>query len=171
MVNPVELTKLGVKARLQRLGSLKYILIGALLALVLGAIEIARYNQYVRCVWNEVSRVYKTPTQEILNFEHTVAAAEAKCRTNYPYDVFKWLTLLNPINEANAQIKIGAYSENEIRGIVIISIFSCMGVFFFVSTGALLFSKNAKVVAFSMDSVKTLLGFFIGVAMSFMGVR
>jgi hypothetical protein len=46
-----------------------------------------------------------------------------------------------------------------------------MGLFFFLSTGALLFSKNAKVVAFAMDSVKTLLGFFIGVAMSFMGVR
>ena len=68
-------------------------------------------------------------------------------------------------------MKIGAYSESDIRGIVIISIFGCMGMFFFISTGALLFSKNAKVVAFAMDSVKTLLGFFIGVAMTFMGVR
>ena len=68
-------------------------------------------------------------------------------------------------------MKIGNYSESDIRAIVIVSIFGCMGVFFFVSTGALLFSKNAKVVAFAMDSVKTLLGFFIGVAMTFMGVR
>jgi hypothetical protein len=82
--------------------------------------------------------------------------------------LFSWI---NPIGIANAQIKVGEYSENEIRGIVIISIFSCMGIFFFLSTGALLFSTNAKVVAFSMDSVKTLLGFFIGVAMSFMGLR
>jgi hypothetical protein len=97
--------------------------------------------------------------------------ASETCQSSYLYDVFLWFSWLNPISTANAQIKIGGYSESEIRGIVIISIFACMGVFFFLSTGALLFSKNAKVVAFAMDSVKTLLGFFIGVAMSFLGVR
>jgi hypothetical protein len=97
--------------------------------------------------------------------------AREKCQSGYRYDVFRWFSWITPIGIAHAQIKIGGYSESDIRGIVIVSIFACMGLFFFLSTGALLFSKNAKVVAFAMDSVKTLLGFFIGVAMSFMGVR
>jgi hypothetical protein len=93
---------------------------------------------------------------------------------NYPKsarNVFGWFSWINPIGIAYAQIKIGGYSESDIRGIVIVSIFVCVGLFLFLSTGALLFSTNAKVVAFAMDSVKHLLGFFIGVAMSFMGVR
>jgi hypothetical protein len=206
MVSPVELTKLGVKARLQRLGSLKYILIVGLLALVIGGIEIIRYNDYENCLKNGIAGIKKgsviipqSPDDEENklhskeNHEQPTLAdlqalmdlmksqfsevskilekIEEECKSEYRYDVFRLFSWLDPINVANAQIRIGAYSESEIRGIVIIAIFSCMGIFFFLSTGALLFSKNAKVVAFAMDSVKTLLGFFIGVAMSFMGVR
>jgi hypothetical protein len=42
--------------------------------------------------------------------------------------------------------------------------------FFFVCVGALLFSTNVAVITLAADSVKSLLGFFIGVGMSFMGV-
>lgn len=116
------------------------------------------------------SAMIQSATQMIRDeIKRVVDIAQARCRTHYRYDFFQWFSGLNPIGVANAQIKIGNYSENDIRGIVIIAI--CMGIFFFLSTGALLLSKNTKVVAFAMDSVKTLLGFFIGVAMSFMGVR
>jgi hypothetical protein len=118
----------------------------------------------------ETLQTYEKLVEQLSQINAKTNAIET-CRSGYSYDVFRWLSLVNPIGIANAQMKIGGYSESEIRGIVIISIFVCMGIFFFLSTGALLFSKNAKVVAFAMDSVKTLLGFFIGVAMSFMGVR
>lgn len=187
MASPVELTKLGLKARLRNLGSLKYILIAGLLALVLGGIEIVRYNVYQKCVSDTTGRdirnyfleqVTKNVTPSPEDFSRHSNAIETKvqikCRSDYPYDVFRWWSsLLTPITEANAQMRVGAgaYSESDIRGIVIISIFSAMGIFFFLSVAALFFSKSPNVVAFAMDSVKTLLGFFIGVAATFMGVH
>jgi hypothetical protein len=50
MVNPLELTKLGVKARFQKLGSLKYFVIAGLIFLVFAGIEMLRYEEYNRCV-------------------------------------------------------------------------------------------------------------------------
>jgi len=195
MVSPVELTKLGVRARIHRLGPLKYILIASFLLLILGATEIWRYNEYRQCIETstktdsedrkglielviDIVKGDQTLTnerktqliKETMKSLGTIYAA-SKCDPRYRYDVFRLFSWFIPISPAYAQMKIGGYSESEIRGIVIVSIFSCMGVFFFVSTGALLFSKSAKVVAFAMDSVKTLLGFFIGVAMTFMGVH
>ena len=109
--------------------------------------------------------------QEIESARSIIPSMAKECQSTYSRDIFRWFSWINPIAEAKAQIKFSGYSENEIRGMVILSIFTCMGVYFFLVTGLLFFSKNTKVVTFAMDSVKTLLGFFIGVAASFMGVR
>jgi len=194
-----ELIKLGALGRLRKLGYFKYILIVALLLIGVGWVEIIRYNGFDTCVFwtgavirGEAVRNYlaqhpeedqtksaenswRIMTQKLGGnegwFDAVKANAIAKCKSDYPFDIFNWFSAISPIGVAKAQMQVGNYSENEIKGIVIISIFFCMGVFFFLATGAILFSKNAKVVSFSMDSVKTLLGFFIGVAVSFMGMH
>jgi hypothetical protein len=213
VVSPVELTKLGFKARIQKLGFVKYILIGGLLFLVFAGIEMVRYNRHHDCVRTEIQRdadqlalqeneiqfklanlaffldneskqkpippdqidQLKKNLQDLAvvrqDIPKIIATAQEKCQSGYHYDIFRWFSWMNLVGTANAEIKIGGYSENDIRGMVTVLSFASMGVFFFMSGGALFFSNNPKVVAFAMDSVKTLLGFFIGVGMSFMGMR
>src|ERR1700730_3287380 len=118
MVNLAELTKHGVKGRFRRLSSLKHILIpGSLALLVLAAIEIVRYNQYDWCVTMEAGAKFGADTRKYLQehqdqknetpddrldlfrklggsnwYDATMAAARAKCRTNYSYDLFLLLS-------------------------------------------------------------------------------
>jgi hypothetical protein len=57
MVSPVELSKLGVRARFQRLGSLKYILLCGLLFLGFAGVEMLRYKNYDKCVNIETKNI------------------------------------------------------------------------------------------------------------------
>src|SRR5438874_6163787 len=211
MASPAELSRLGARARFQKLGSLKYIVASTLILLICAAIEVPRYEQYHQCINTESTRIVQEATARVtkelsnslsalahqpnrqaiedlakqleqiskeieeykpksdndvvdlrsmqflmlqmqkqsLQMQKTsMESATVKCHTSYRYDVFLWLSSINPISPAYAQVKLERYSENEIRGMVIMSIFACMGLYFFISTGALLFSKNAKVVAF-----------------------
>ena len=71
MASPAELTKLGFKERLQKLGIYKYIVIAGWLALFLGAIEITRYNDYDACIKKETeerARIYASLQEEIDSF-------------------------------------------------------------------------------------------------------
>jgi hypothetical protein len=187
MVSPVELTKLGVIARFQKLGSLRYVLIAGLLSLVLGGIEIHRYNKYSFCMneasnntnpFTELDKIIagsaesffsqeppkslpgdnknnqgSISSREAVTYEMRLSAAkmfldserarlksgQEECLTHYRYDVFQWFSWLNPIGVANAQIRIGGYTESDIRGIVYLDFRVHGGIFFLVnwSTAAL----------------------------------
>ena len=54
-------------------------------------------------------------------------------------------------------------------GIVVILI--VLGVAFILCIGIILFSDHARRMTFAIDTVKVLMGFFVGVATSFFGVR
>lgn len=91
-----------------------------------------------------------------------------ECRRGW--SAWRWLTMIEPIPSAYAQAKIGGYGPDEVRLGVVMVIFSTLSIFFFVCVAALLFSRNPAVISFASDSVKSLLGFFLGVGMSFMGI-
>jgi hypothetical protein len=92
----------------------------------------------------------------------------AECKEQW--SAWRWFSMIDPIPPAYAQTKIVGYGPDEVRLMVVIAIFSTLALFFFVCVGALLFSTTPAVITFAADSVKSLLGFFIGVGMSFMGI-
>jgi hypothetical protein len=182
MVNPVELTKLGVRARIGRLGSLNYILIASFLLLILGADEIWRYNQYSECIsieeqkFSELSSILGKLKEDLIAnigvevhpieeakrakeaLERTVnalssaedeltfksAEAMVRCDRRYFYVVFRLFSWFNPIGTARAQVEFGGYSEAEIRGIVIITIFGAWVCSFLCRPGHCIFLKMQR---------------------------
>jgi len=87
------------------------------------------------------------------------------------WSVYRWLfSTVYPISPAYAQAKIGGFGQEDVRLMVVITIFATLAVFFVICVCALLFSSSPAVITFAADSVKSLLGFFIGVGMSFMGI-
>jgi len=102
------------------------------------------------------------------DWRNRTAAPRQDCQKHW--SVWRWFSMINPIQPAFADAKIGGYNADDVRLMVVVTIFSTLSLFFFICVGALLFSKNAAVISFAADSVKSLLGFFIGVGMSFMGL-
>jgi hypothetical protein len=198
VVSPVELSKLGLRERLNRLGYLRYIVIIGMIFLVMAGIEVFRYTRYITCFSHESLTIYfsdqelqnltkqfntvmakdpKSPYSDFLieamekRMFRNMATARHNCSSFY--DVFRWISWLGPITVANAQTGPPVDDANMrlVRTIFIAVIFACICVFFFVSVATLLISKNPKVLAFVMDSLKMMLGFFLGVMMTFMGVH
>jgi len=97
-------------------------------------IRYREYDEYQRTV--EYQRTASSWQQDFWSW------ANAKCHASYRYDIFKWFSWIDRVETAHAEMKFGNYSENDIRGIVIISIFFCMGLFFFMSTAVGLFVAN-----------------------------
>ncbi|HXO68138.1 MAG TPA: hypothetical protein VN838_04170 [Bradyrhizobium sp.] len=62
-------------------------------------------------------------------------------------------------------------SVDDVRLYGIVLILSTLGVAFILCIGIILFSDHAKRLTFAIDTVKVLMGFFVGVATSFFGAR
>ena len=138
-----ELIKLGALGRLRKLGYFKYILIVALLLIGVGWVEIIRYNGFDTCVFwtgavirGEAVRNYlaqhpeedqtksaenswRIMTQKLGGnegwFDAVKANAIAKCKSDYPFDIFNWFSAISPIGVAKAQMQVGNYSERDQR--------------------------------------------------------
>lgn len=109
---------------------------------------------------------------EMDDWRRQIKGPQEECKKQW--SAWRWFSMIDPIPRAYAQGRLVDskdvdFKEN-VRLMVVIGIFSTLAVFFFVCLGALLFSTNTAVITFAADSVKSLLGFFIGVGMSFMGV-
>jgi hypothetical protein len=72
MVTPVELSKLGARARFEKLGSLKYILIGTVIFLVIAGMEMIRYKEYDRCVIIETDEINRNIDRKLKSLQDTI---------------------------------------------------------------------------------------------------
>ena len=70
----------------------------------------------------------------------------------------------------SADSSYGAFNQGTIRGIVIVIVFFALLFAFIASILIIAMSKNEKSVAFAMDTVKTLIGFCVGVGSTFLGI-
>lgn len=61
-------------------------------------------------------------------------------------------------------------TQETARLYVMLSVFIVLGVTFIVSVVAIFRATNEDVLKFAFDTVKTLMGFFIGVATAFLGL-
>lgn len=62
-------------------------------------------------------------------------------------------------------------TPDDVRLYGIVTILMTLGVAFILCIGIILFSDHARRLTFAIDTVKVLMGFFVGVATSFFGVR
>jgi hypothetical protein len=64
----------------------------------------------------------------------------------------------------------GGMTQESARLYVMMSVFIVLGITFIVSVVAVFVATNSDVLKFAFDTVKTLMGFFIGVATAFLGL-
>ena len=62
------------------------------------------------------------------------------------------------------------FTQDDARLYVMLAVFIILGITFVVSIVAIFQATNADVLKFAFDTVKTLMGFFIGVATAFLGL-
>jgi hypothetical protein len=62
------------------------------------------------------------------------------------------------------------FTQDDARLYVMLSVFVILGITFIVSVVAIFRTTNSDVLKFAFDTVKTLMGFFIGVATAFLGL-
>jgi len=77
----------------------------------------------------------------------------------------------NPVHPARAATNANESNHINAESIRLLSISIILGalpLFLFAALGAIIFSKDEAVIRFSMDTIKTLLGFLTGVATSFL---
>ena len=60
-----------------------------------------------------------------------------------------------------------AYSP-EIKSLMILGVFATVFLFFVWSLGVVMFSRHAETRSFALDTLKTLTGFYIGIATTFL---
>jgi hypothetical protein len=186
----MESTKLSALSATDRLKSkwvIFSIIVGFLSILTAGDYLIHGYFEN-KCIEDQISKIIgnhhsnyftadsgTTDEERQLNIQKKITKlyddAKYKCSSARWLDVILSYNIIQPAHAEVDLPNVGGYDQNKVRILVVIAIFCTLAIFFFVSVGALLFSKNASVVAFAMDSVKSLLGFFIGVGMSFMGLH
>jgi hypothetical protein len=126
------------------------------------------YREFIAAY--DTPKEQRTPAQQkLLDLVEGSFAKTDVCKENW--SMLRWFSMLEPVSRAHAQaLPNGNNSADAFRQMMLVGVFGMMAIAFFVSFGAVLFSKNEKVVSFAMDSVKSLLGFFIGVGMTFFGV-
>ena len=105
-----------------------------------------------------------TLSREELIKEYLDAVDKCK-KASLNWERFKPVHPAQAATNANDSNHVNAES---IRLLAISIILGALPLFLFASLGAIMFSKNEAVIKFSMDTIKTLLGFLTGVATSFL---